>query len=180
MDAKFSCNIFQQDAATCIDTYCSFLIVNRAAIIIMQNALTQSQEEENDDDRNSCVKDMSTTVEEYRHAILMDYERTKEFNFIRMGIWHYKSITWLRHMAYSFSVGGSRAIEYVELCDMLQHWREEDIPIDIWQMAVDYPAHGSRPRCVIFGHHHSCIVIFFFFSLLLLSQMQRYCATSRP
>lgn len=174
LDAKFSCNIFQQDAATCIDTYCSLLIVNRTAIVA-QKTWTQLQEAV-ENEYNSCVENMSTTVEQYRHAILMNYDYTKEFNFIRMGIWHYKNITWLRHSAYS--LGKSRAIELVELCEVLQHRREEEVPIDVWHMAVDFPAHGRRPRCVI-GHH---LIIVTMIAVVLVgycvTQMQRHYATS--
>ena len=60
---------------------------------------------------------------------------------VRMGVWIYKNITWLRNDFdrdfQDSSPPKYRPVYAVELCDLFSD-REEDVPRDIVEMAVDY------------------------------------------
>ena len=90
-------------------------------------------------ERTQCQADMMLLVEEYREFVRLDYAYTKDFDLIRMGIWKYRNITWLRHYAGQ----SSKPIQWIEICEIFAH-RADEVPDDIWALAEDISSKGNE------------------------------------
>eukprot|EP01036_Dinobryon_divergens_P029948 gene29948-39124_t len=88
-----------------------------------------------------CEETLLEAGDRRRLELQQDYKRSREFNMVRMGVWIYKNITWLRNDFdrdfQDSSPPKYRPVYAVELCDLFSD-REEDVPRDIVEMAVDY------------------------------------------
>eukprot|EP00597_Dinobryon_sp_UTEXLB2267_P006261 CAMPEP_0170071338 /NCGR_PEP_ID=MMETSP0019_2-20121128/9310_1 /TAXON_ID=98059 /ORGANISM="Dinobryon sp., Strain UTEXLB2267" /LENGTH=404 /DNA_ID=CAMNT_0010279877 /DNA_START=79 /DNA_END=1293 /DNA_ORIENTATION=- len=112
------CNVFHQNTDEIVDYLCS----NSNSTIA-----------------DNCTSSLNNQITTMRDDFYNDYESNKEFNFVRMGIWKYKNVTWLRHDLTPHTPFAYRQIYIAELCEMFIDSSVE-IPQDILQMAVDYPS----------------------------------------
>jgi len=109
----FVCNIFQQDVEESIEIYCN-----------AYGGLNST----------ACKTQLHNVTETVRVQFTLDYERNKYFYYIKMGIWHYRNVIWLRQTAGY----GSIRITLSEICEVFPLHEIEDIPEFIWQLAVNY------------------------------------------
>ena len=121
---------FVREHCMCVLTYTYFSNNNNNNITYSDNRIAH------------CEKTLLDAGDRRRLELQQDYVRSRDFNMVRMGVWIYKNITWMRNdfdrdFQDTTSPPKCRPVYAVELCDLFAD-REEDVPRDIVEMAVDY------------------------------------------
>lgn len=131
---NLSFNVFYQNMPDMIDHVCYLQTINRPL-----DSNHHAMKHEYEDQFQRCITQMTAISNQVRDRLRQEYDDVKDFNLIRMGLWNYRNILWVRSKVLRDESGAflepKRPIHLAELCEIFP---SRAIPTDLLTLAHDY------------------------------------------